>query len=135
MLSLLIASVSLVLSPLDSPNDAVMTLAALASWEPVIAPMLKRQGMIADVPLRPRQFSEAEKMESFITPWTSNGHLPLPTLDELQDQGSHVVGRRGRLLYKITAVRRRRIPEIRIQSPEWSEFYGVPIFIEKMIVS
>lgn len=112
------------------------TLATMATWEGVIAPTLKRRGVLADIPRTPDKLTEAEKMERFIVPLAANSYIPLPSLEQLREQGTYVVGRRGRVSQFITADTSTFRPraEVREISEEWSNLYGVPIGIEKRIL-
>ena len=132
----LLAPTDLPIPPPDVLAASGSTLATMAAWEGVVAPTLKRRGVLPDVPRVPDELTEAEKMERFIVPLAANSHIPLPSLDQLREQGAYVVGRRGRVSQFITAdtATFRARAEVREISREWSAFYGVPIGIEKRVL-
>ena len=103
-------------------------LVLLTLWESLAVPRLKLRGLLPDVPAVPGALSEADKAARWIEPLTAESFVPLPTLEELQSRGSHVVGRSPTVLQSIYVRSgergERTVAGVEEVSEAWSAHYG-----------
>lgn len=106
-------------------------LAGLTLWEDRVAPRLKKQGIIPDVPLIEGDITEAQRDLKWMTPLTCDQHLPLPSLEMLREKGVHRIGSIGGIHQMITLAPPKTYPLQVTTSPEWSSHYNTTVYIYK----
>lgn len=110
-------------------------IASLVWWERAVVPILKRRGIVPDVPLVRGALTERQKDLRWITPLTCDNQVPPPALEDLRTRKrGHRVGTFGGV-HQLISLNPSVVPQGNSSqsccSPEWSEYYNTTVYIFK----
>lgn len=119
---------------LTPPSDPITTgivfyvasLSCLTAWEGIVAPWL----LNGKLPFG--ELGRGQRQVPFITPSTYLSGAPPPDLETLCEKGTYFIGRSNGISQYMTTEKGKLRKGERELSKEWSEYYGVTIFVFKI---